>query len=49
MSIRLTVTDERRSIDLRTDAPYGPDVLDDIVHRAVLLMLTGTEIEAQQP
>lgn len=43
--IRVTVTDERRSIDLRSDTAYSPDVLDDIVNRVALLMLVGEASE----
>lgn len=43
--IRVQVTDEHRSIDLRSDTAYSPDVLDDIVARVVMLMIAGQASE----
>jgi hypothetical protein len=36
--IRVLVAEEHRTVDIRTDATCAPDVLNDIVNRAVTLM-----------
>lgn len=35
--IRVQVTDELRSYDIKLDAPYSPDVLQDVVHQIMRL------------
>lgn len=46
--IRIIVTDEQRSVDIRVDADYSPDVWEDIATRALRLLLTN-EIPAVEP
>lgn len=41
--IRLTITDDIRCIDVRTDAAYSPDILDDLSKRAVVLAIAHAE------
>lgn len=41
--IRVSVTDEQHSYDVRLDAPYSPDVLQDVVHQVILLAVSVTE------
>ena len=44
--IRIIVTDEQRSVDIRVDAEYSPDVWEDLATRALRLLLTEVLPEA---
>jgi hypothetical protein len=47
--IRIVVTDEQRSVDIRVDVEYSPDVFDDLGSRALRLMLSNDIPEPAQP
>lgn len=48
--IRIRITDETRSIDVKVDAPYSPDVIDDLINRvALLVLLPGEPVETEIP